>query len=41
MTDEILKEQFNNLVQQTIQEENESAKSPNFFQDNNAIVKKS
>ena len=40
MTDKILKEPFDNLVQQTIQEENKSAKSPNSFQDNNAVVKK-
>ena len=40
MTDEILNEKFNNLIQQTIQEENESAKSPNSSQDNNAFVKK-
>ena len=40
VTDEILKEQFNNLVQQTIQEEDLLAKSPDFFEDNNAVVKK-
>ena len=41
MTDEILKEKFNNLMQKTLQEENDvSAKNHDFSQDNNAVVKK-
>ena len=40
-TNEISKEQFNTLVEQTIQDENLSAeKNPHFFQDNKAVVKK-
>ena len=41
MTGEILKKQFNNLVQQTIKVEEGSVKSSDFFQDNDAAVRKS
>ena len=37
ITDKILKEQFQNLVQQTIQAEDLSEKSQDFSHDNNAI----
>ena len=40
MTNEILKEQFNNLVQQTLQDKDESAKNQDFLQNNNVIEKK-
>ena len=40
MTNEILKEQFNNLVQQTLQDKDESAKDQDFLQNNNVIEKK-
>ena len=39
VTDKILKEQFNNLLQQTIEVEEESVKSPDFFQDNNTTTR--
>ena len=40
IADKILKEQFQNLVQQTIQEEQLSEKSQDFFQDNKSVVQK-
>ena len=40
MRGKLLKEQFNNLVQQKLREEDESAKKQNFLQNNNAIEKK-
>ena len=41
IADQILKDQFQNLVQQTLVEEgNLSEKSQDFFQDNNAAIKK-
>ena len=40
MTNEILKEQFNNLVQQMLQDKDESAKNQDFLQNNNVIEKK-
>ena len=39
-TDELLKKQFNNLVQQTLQDKYESAKNQDFLQNNNVIEKK-
>ena len=39
MTNEILKEQFNNLVQQTLQDKDESAKNQDFLQNNNCHFK--
>ena len=41
ITDQILKDQFQNLVQQTlVEEESLLEKSQYFFQDNNAVIKK-
>lgn len=40
MIDELLKEQLNNLVQQTLQDEGQSAKNQDFFQNNNTVEKK-
>ena len=40
MTDELLKKQFKNLVQQTLQDKYESAKNQDFLQNNNVIEKK-
>ena len=39
--DNLLKEQFSNLVQQIFQDENESAKHQDFLQNNNAVEKNS
>ena len=40
ITDNLLKQQFNNLAQQTLQDKNKSAKNQDYLKNNNAVEKK-
>ena len=40
ITEQIVKDQFQNLVQQTLEEESSSEKSQHFFHDDKAVAKK-